>query len=85
MLRANGVEMCFLGVVAKFECTCLIRKKSHWEITALELKHNHEVVTPSKMSLIRGERHVSAAQRNLIKTLHVSGVPPRQEINEYFW
>ena len=57
------------------------KKSSHWEITSLELEHNHEVVTPSKMTLIRRERHVSAAQRNLIKTLHVSGVPPRQQMN----
>ncbi|XP_063936929.1 protein FAR1-RELATED SEQUENCE 5-like [Daucus carota subsp. sativus] len=57
------------------------KKTSHWEITSLELEHNHEVVTPSKMSLIRRERHVSAAQGNLIKTLHVSGFPPRQQMN----
>ncbi|WOH10397.1 hypothetical protein DCAR_0729866 [Daucus carota subsp. sativus] len=57
------------------------KKSTHWEITSLELEHNHEVVTPSKMSLIRRERHVTAAQRNLIKTLHASGVPPRQQMN----
>ena len=34
------------------------KKSTHWEITSLELEHNHEVVTPSKMSLIRRERHV---------------------------
>ena len=57
------------------------KKTSHWEITGLELEHNHQVVTPSKMSLIRREKRVSAAQKNLIKSLHVSGVQPRQQMN----
>lgn len=53
------------------------KKTSHWEITGLELEHNHQVVTPSKMSLIRRERRVTAAQKNLIKSLHVSGCPTK--------
>ncbi|XP_074376745.1 protein FAR1-RELATED SEQUENCE 5-like [Apium graveolens] len=57
------------------------RNTRHWEITSLELNHNHEVVSPSKMNLIKRERHVTAAQKNLIKSLHVSGIEPRQQMN----
>ena len=44
------------------------KKTDYWELTTLELQHNHDVVSPSKMCLIQRERHVSAATRNLIKT-----------------
>ncbi|XP_074347011.1 protein FAR1-RELATED SEQUENCE 5-like [Apium graveolens] len=57
------------------------RNTRHWEITSLELNHNHDVVSPSKMNLIKRERHVTAAQKNLIKSLHVSGIAPRQQMN----
>ncbi|XP_074336721.1 protein FAR1-RELATED SEQUENCE 5-like [Apium graveolens] len=57
------------------------RDTRHWEITSLELNHNHDVVSPSKMNLIKRERHVTAAQKNLIKSLHVSGIAPRQQMN----
>ncbi|XP_074360518.1 protein FAR1-RELATED SEQUENCE 5-like [Apium graveolens] len=33
------------------------------------------------MNLIKRERHVTAAQKNLIKSLHVSGIVPRQQMN----
>ncbi|XP_074348806.1 protein FAR1-RELATED SEQUENCE 5-like [Apium graveolens] len=33
------------------------------------------------MNLIKRERHVTAAQKNLIKSLHVSGIAPRQQMN----
>ncbi|XP_074342875.1 protein FAR1-RELATED SEQUENCE 5-like [Apium graveolens] len=35
------------------------RNTRHWEITSLELNHNHEVVSSSKMSLIKMERHTT--------------------------
>ncbi|XP_074327058.1 protein FAR1-RELATED SEQUENCE 5-like [Apium graveolens] len=57
------------------------RNTKHWERTSLELNHNHNVVSPSKMNLIKRERHVTAAQKNLIKSLHVSVIAPRQQIN----
>ncbi|KAL8109782.1 hypothetical protein AgCh_025756 [Apium graveolens] len=57
------------------------RNTRHWEITSLELNHNHDVVSPSKMNLIKKERHVTAGQKNLIKNLHVSGIAPRQQMN----
>ncbi|KAL8117589.1 hypothetical protein AgCh_015463 [Apium graveolens] len=57
------------------------RNTRYWEITSLELNHNHDVVLPSKINLIKRERHVTAAQKNLIKSLHVSGIAPRQQTN----
>ncbi|XP_074351968.1 protein FAR1-RELATED SEQUENCE 5-like [Apium graveolens] len=57
------------------------RNTSQWEITSLELNHNHDVVSPSKMSLIKRERHVTAAQKNLIKSFYISGIVPRQQMN----
>ncbi|XP_074347572.1 protein FAR1-RELATED SEQUENCE 5-like [Apium graveolens] len=33
------------------------------------------------MSLIKRERHVTAAQNNLIKSFHVSGIAPRQQMS----
>ena len=59
------------------------RKTSYWEITTLELEHNHELVTPTKMQLIQRERHVTTAARNILKTLHMSGVPPRQSMDVF--
>ncbi|XP_074378227.1 protein FAR1-RELATED SEQUENCE 5-like [Apium graveolens] len=53
----------------------------HWEITSLDLNYNHDVVSPSEMSLIKREQHVTAAQKNLIKSLHVSGIAPIQQMN----
>ncbi|XP_074346426.1 protein FAR1-RELATED SEQUENCE 5-like [Apium graveolens] len=57
------------------------RNTRHWEIKSLELNHNHNVVSPSKINLIKRERHVTATQKNLIKSLHVSGIAPRQQMN----
>ena len=57
------------------------KKTDYWELTTLELQHNHDVVSPSKMCLIQRERHVTAAARNLIKTLNVSGVRPSQTMS----
>ncbi|XP_074328313.1 protein FAR1-RELATED SEQUENCE 5-like [Apium graveolens] len=57
------------------------RNTRHWEITSLELNHNHDVVSPSKMNLIKRERHITAAQKNLIKSFHVSGIAPKQQMN----
>ncbi|XP_074366584.1 protein FAR1-RELATED SEQUENCE 5-like [Apium graveolens] len=57
------------------------RNTRHWDITSLELNHNHKVVWTSKMSLIKRERHVTAAKKNLIKSFHVSGIAPREQMN----
>ena len=57
------------------------KKKDYWELTTLELEHNHDLVSPSKMSLIQRERHVTSATRNLIKTLNVSGIRPSQTMS----
>ncbi|KAL8155314.1 hypothetical protein AgCh_000625 [Apium graveolens] len=57
------------------------RNTRHWEITSLELNHNHDIVWPSKMNLIKRDRHVTAAQKNLIKSFHISDIAPRQQMN----
>lgn len=54
------------------------RKKDYSDLTTLEVQHNHEVVSPSKLSWIQRERHITAATRNQKKTLNVFGVRPSQ-------
>ena len=75
IIPRSGCRVC-MYVVKK-------RKTSYWEITTLELEHNHELVTPTKMQLIQRERHVTTAARNILKTLHMSGVPPRQSMDVF--
>ncbi|XP_074377513.1 protein FAR1-RELATED SEQUENCE 5-like [Apium graveolens] len=57
------------------------KKKRHWEVTSLELVHNHGLVSPSKMNLVQRERHVNTATHSLIKTLYGSGVRNCQVMN----
>ncbi|XP_074342870.1 protein FAR1-RELATED SEQUENCE 5-like [Apium graveolens] len=57
------------------------KKKRHWEVTSLELVHNHGLVSPSKMNLVQRKRHVNTATRSLIKTLYGSGVRNCQVMN----
>ncbi|KAL8117841.1 hypothetical protein AgCh_015659 [Apium graveolens] len=73
-------------VLPKSECKVRMyvnyqKKKRHWEVTSLELVHNHGLVSPSKMNLVQRERHVNTATRNLIKTLYGSGVRNCQVMN----
>nr|XP_017229027.1 PREDICTED: protein FAR1-RELATED SEQUENCE 5-like [Daucus carota subsp. sativus] len=57
------------------------KKKDYWELTTVELEHNHDLVSPSKMTLIQRERHVTSAARNLINVLNVSGIRPSQTMS----
>ncbi|KAK1385381.1 hypothetical protein POM88_023116 [Heracleum sosnowskyi] len=57
------------------------KKVSLWEITTLELNHNHGVVTPSKMNLLQREKRVNTATKSLIKTLYGSGIRNCQVMN----
>ncbi|XP_074346551.1 protein FAR1-RELATED SEQUENCE 5-like [Apium graveolens] len=57
------------------------KKKRLWDVTSLELVHNHGLVSPSKMNLVQCERHVNTATRSLIKTLYGSGVRNCQVMN----
>ncbi|XP_074364267.1 protein FAR1-RELATED SEQUENCE 5-like [Apium graveolens] len=73
-------------VLPKSECKVRMyvnyqKKKRHWEVTSLELVHNHGLVSPSKMNLVQRERHVNTATRSLIKMLYGSGVRNRQVMN----
>ncbi|XP_074322918.1 protein FAR1-RELATED SEQUENCE 5-like [Apium graveolens] len=73
-------------VLPKSECKVRMyvnyqKKKLHWEVTSLELVHNHGLVSPSKMNLVQRERHVNTATRSLIKTLYGSGVRNCQVMN----
>ncbi|XP_074323099.1 protein FAR1-RELATED SEQUENCE 5-like [Apium graveolens] len=73
-------------VLLKSECKVRMyvnyqKKKRHWEVTSLELVHNHGLVSPSKMNLVQRERHVNTATRSLIKTLYGSGVRNCQVMN----
>ncbi|XP_074336683.1 protein FAR1-RELATED SEQUENCE 5-like [Apium graveolens] len=73
-------------VLPKSECKVRMyvnyqKKKRHWEVTSLELVHNHGLVSPSKMNLVQRERHVNTATRSLIKTLYGSGVRNCQVMN----
>ncbi|XP_074374225.1 protein FAR1-RELATED SEQUENCE 5-like [Apium graveolens] len=73
-------------VLPKSECKVRMyvnyqKKKCHWEVTSLELVHNHGLVSPSKMNLVQRERHVNTATRSLIKTLYGSGVRNCQVMN----
>ncbi|KAL8125164.1 hypothetical protein AgCh_012731 [Apium graveolens] len=73
-------------VLPKSECKVRMyvnyqKKKRHWEVTSLELVHNHGLVSPSKMNLVQRERHVNTATHSLIKTLYGSGVRNCQVMN----
>ncbi|XP_074327251.1 protein FAR1-RELATED SEQUENCE 5-like [Apium graveolens] len=73
-------------VLPKSECKVRMyvnyqKKKRHWEVTSLELVHNHGLVSLSKMNLVQRERHVNTATRSLIKTLYGSGVRNCQVMN----
>ncbi|XP_074374267.1 protein FAR1-RELATED SEQUENCE 5-like [Apium graveolens] len=73
-------------VLPKSECKVRMyvnyqKKKRHWEVTSLELVHNHGLVSPSKMNLVQRERHVNTATRSFIKMLYSSGVHNCQVMN----
>ncbi|XP_074337234.1 protein FAR1-RELATED SEQUENCE 5-like [Apium graveolens] len=73
-------------VLAKSECKVRMyvnyqKKKCFWEVTSLELVHNHGLVSPSKMNLVQRKRHVNTATCSLIKTLYGSGVRNCQVMN----
>ncbi|XP_074327882.1 protein FAR1-RELATED SEQUENCE 5-like [Apium graveolens] len=73
-------------VLPKSECKVRMyvnyqKKKCHWEVTSLELVHDHGLVSPSKMNLVQRERHVNIATHCLIKTLYGSGVRNCQVMN----
>ncbi|XP_074358939.1 protein FAR1-RELATED SEQUENCE 5-like [Apium graveolens] len=73
-------------VLPKSECKVRMyvnyqKKKRLWEVTSLELAHNHGLVSPSKMNLVQHERHVNTVTRSLIKMLYGSGVRNCQVMN----
>ncbi|XP_074358149.1 protein FAR1-RELATED SEQUENCE 5-like [Apium graveolens] len=73
-------------VLPKSECKVRMyvnyqKKKHHWEVTSLELVHNHGLVSPSKMNLVQRERHINTATHSLIKTLYGSRVRNCQVMN----
>ncbi|XP_074356872.1 protein FAR1-RELATED SEQUENCE 5-like [Apium graveolens] len=73
-------------VLPKSECKVRMyvnyqKKKCHWEVTSLDLVHNHGLVSPCKMNLVQRERHVNTVTRSLIKTLYGSGVLNCQVMN----
>ncbi|KAL8145675.1 hypothetical protein AgCh_003716 [Apium graveolens] len=73
-------------VLPKSECKVMMyinyqKKKRLWEVTSLELVHNHCLISPSKMSLVQRERHINTATRSLTKMLYDSGVRNCQVMN----
>ncbi|KAG7954184.1 hypothetical protein I3843_11G003000 [Carya illinoinensis] len=68
---------------AETKCGCkammTIKKDGDkWVVSKFVLQHNHELLTPRSISLLRGHRRVTSAQKNLIDTLNESGIPTRK-------
>ncbi|KAG6686155.1 hypothetical protein I3842_11G002900 [Carya illinoinensis] len=69
--------------VAETKCGCkammtIKKDEDKWVVSKFVLQHNHELLTPRSISLLRGHRRVTSAQKNLIDTLNESGIPTRK-------
>ncbi|WOH15032.1 hypothetical protein DCAR_0934565 [Daucus carota subsp. sativus] len=51
-------------------------KTDKWEITTVELEHNHPMVTPDKVQFMQRSRNIGPVARSLIETLNKSGIGP---------
>lgn len=52
-----------------------------WEVTLVNLVHNHEMVSPSKVHFMQRPRNITPIMRELIIILSKSGIGPQQSLN----
>lgn len=69
--RNTSTQKC--GCMAKF--IVVVRKDGIWVVTEFHEVHNHEPVTPSKQSCMKGRRHMPMAARALVETFRQCNLP----------
>ncbi|KAG5535674.1 hypothetical protein RHGRI_023439 [Rhododendron griersonianum] len=52
-----------------------------WVVSKFETEHNHVLCSPKSTLLLRGNRGITRAQKNLIDVLNDAGVPPRKIVH----
>ncbi|XP_063939892.1 protein FAR1-RELATED SEQUENCE 5-like [Daucus carota subsp. sativus] len=52
-----------------------------WEITLVDLVHNHAMITPDKVQFMQRSRNIGPVAKSLIETLSKSGIGPSQSMN----
>lgn len=52
-----------------------------WVVSKFVTEHNHELCSPKSILLLRGNRGITRAQKNLIDVLNDAGVPPRKIVS----
>ncbi|KAG5529403.1 hypothetical protein RHGRI_029955 [Rhododendron griersonianum] len=52
-----------------------------WVVSKFETEHNHVLCSPKSTLLLRGNRGITRAQKNLIDVLNDAGVPPRKIVS----
>ncbi|KAG6635776.1 hypothetical protein CIPAW_11G065400 [Carya illinoinensis] len=57
---------------------CIKKHCQKWTVCKFIREHNHELLTPRSISLLRGHRGVTRVQKKLILTLNESSVPTRK-------
>jgi hypothetical protein len=63
-------------------CKALIKfsvsREGVWTVQKIELDHNHVLATPKKKHMLRSQRHVIDADRQLIAQIREAGMRPMQ-------